>query len=80
MLVLIDGAEPFADDRFERCLDLFDGDDPAALEAARERWRALGAAGEDGDLLAPVGAGRLGAARLTGMGAIAGCLAPAKSL
>ena len=46
VLVLIDGAEPFADDRFERCLDLFDGDDPAALEAARERWRALGAAGE----------------------------------
>jgi len=45
MLVLIDGVE--ADDlaSFARCADFFDGNDPAAVEAARERWRRAGAAG-----------------------------------
>jgi DNA polymerase III subunit chi len=45
MLVLIDGVE--ADDlaSFTRCADLFDGADPAAVEAARERWHRAAAAG-----------------------------------
>jgi DNA polymerase-3 subunit chi len=45
MLVLIDGlaAEDLAS--FTRCVDLFDGNDPAAVEAARERWRQAQAAG-----------------------------------
>ena len=30
---------------FTRCVDLFDGNDPAAVEAARERWRQTQAAG-----------------------------------
>jgi len=41
LLVLVDGVEAADLDRFERCLDLFDGTDPEALEAARRRWRAL---------------------------------------
>ena len=45
MLVLIDGvtAEDLAS--FTRCVDLFDGNDPAAVEAARERWRQAQMAG-----------------------------------
>jgi DNA polymerase III subunit chi len=45
MLVLVDGVE--ADDlsAFTRIVDLFDGNDAAAVEAARERWRRSGAAG-----------------------------------
>lgn len=45
MLVLVDGVA--ADDigAFTRCLDLFDGNDPEAVEAARHRWREAGAAG-----------------------------------
>ncbi len=45
MLVLVDGVE--ADDlaSFTRCADLFDGNDPDAVEAARERWRRAAAAG-----------------------------------
>ena len=45
MLVLIDGlaAEDLAS--FTRCVDLFHGNDPAAVEAARERWRQAQAAG-----------------------------------
>ncbi|HJU15634.1 MAG TPA: DNA polymerase III subunit chi [Stellaceae bacterium] len=44
MLVLVDGAvaELAA---FARCADLFDGGDPAAVAAARERWREARAAG-----------------------------------
>jgi DNA polymerase-3 subunit chi len=40
-LFLTDGAE--ADDlsSYERCFDLFDGNDAAALEAARNRWKRL---------------------------------------
>ena len=39
MLVLVDGVE--ADDlsTFERCCDMFDGSDEAAVAAARSRWR-----------------------------------------
>jgi DNA polymerase-3 subunit chi len=47
MLVLIDGSE--ADDlsAFARCADLFDGNDPAAVEAARLRWRRAREAGHE---------------------------------
>jgi DNA polymerase-3 subunit chi len=45
ILVLTDNAS--ADDvgNFERCLDMFDGRDQEAVEAARSRWRDYSAAG-----------------------------------
>ena len=45
ILFLVDGVE--ADDMadFARCIDMFDGNDPAAVEAARARWRRASAAG-----------------------------------
>lgn len=47
VLLLVDGAAPSDPDLagFERCLDLFDGADDAALAAARARWSAAKAAG-----------------------------------
>ena len=47
MLVLIDGVT--ADDLtlYARCADLFDGNDPAAVEAARQRWRHAQAGGHN---------------------------------
>ena len=47
LLVCTDGVEPAFLDSFQRCLDLFDGNDEAAVEAARERWRRLKEAGHD---------------------------------
>ena len=47
LLVLTDGAAPGFMDSFERCLDLFDGNDPGAVEAARTRWNNLKDAGHD---------------------------------
>lgn len=44
-LFLTDGAESARLDAYERCFDLFDGNDPSALEAARRRWTAAKAAG-----------------------------------
>jgi DNA polymerase-3 subunit chi len=44
-LFLTDGATSAAIDRFELCVELFDGNDPAAVAAARKRWTAYGAAG-----------------------------------
>jgi DNA polymerase-3 subunit chi len=44
-LFLLDGAESARLDRFERVLDLFDGNDEAALAAARRRWSAAKASG-----------------------------------
>lgn len=44
-LFLIDGAETGMLDGFTRAFDLFDGNDAAALAAARQRWRAAKAAG-----------------------------------
>ena len=38
ILVLTDGATADDVDGFRRCLDMFDGNDPAAGDAARERW------------------------------------------
>ena len=44
-LVLTDGATSSRIGDFERCLELFDGNDPAAVEAARRRWKAYGEEG-----------------------------------
>lgn len=45
MLVLVDGARAEDVDGFQRICDLFDGNDAAAVEAARQRWREAKAAG-----------------------------------
>ena len=45
VLVLVDGVEPADVGAFARCLDMFDGGDEAAVEAARARWKARKAAG-----------------------------------
>jgi DNA polymerase-3 subunit chi len=45
VLVLTDGVASDRIAAFDRCLDMFDGRDPAQLEAARGRWRALKGAG-----------------------------------
>lgn len=45
VLVVVDGGAPAYIGRFDRCLDMFDGNDDAALEAARERWRHYKEAG-----------------------------------
>ena len=47
LLALTDGVEPDFLDGFERCLDLFDGNDSQAVEAARGRWKRLKEAGHD---------------------------------
>ena len=47
ILFLVDGAEAFDLDGFKRCVDLFDGRDPAAVEAARSRWRSAVKAGHE---------------------------------
>jgi len=47
ILLLVDGGAPAFLNRFDRCLDLFDGRDEAAVEAARDRWRQNSAAGHD---------------------------------
>ena len=44
-LVLTDGAVSNRVGDYQRCLDLFDGQDPAAVEAARARWKAWKEAG-----------------------------------
>jgi DNA polymerase III subunit chi len=45
MLVLVDGVDAGDFAAFERCADLFDGNDESAVEAARARWRRAAAAG-----------------------------------
>ena len=47
MLVLVDAVEAEPDDlaSFARCCDLFDVNDAAAVEAARQRWRRAQEAG-----------------------------------
>jgi DNA polymerase III subunit chi len=45
MLVLVDGSETADMAAFARIADLFDGNDEAAVAAARERWRRARAAG-----------------------------------
>ncbi len=45
VLFLVDGVEAEDLGGFARCLDLFDGNDDDAVEAARQRWRRAQAAG-----------------------------------
>ena len=45
VLVLTDGARSARVAAYARCLEMFDGRDPAAVAAARERWRAYREAG-----------------------------------
>ncbi len=44
-LFVIDGAQTARLGEFERVFDLFDGNDEAAVQAARQRWSAAKAAG-----------------------------------
>ena len=45
MLILVDGAHGTGIDNFQRVCDMFDGNDEAAVEDARQRWREAKAAG-----------------------------------
>ena len=45
IVIMVDGVAPDRLDGYERCLDMFDGTDPAALDAARGRWKAHQAEG-----------------------------------
>lgn len=45
VLVLTDGVEGAGIEGFERCLEMFDGNDAEAVEAARARWRGYKEAG-----------------------------------
>lgn len=47
ILVMCDGAASDKVGSFQRCLDLFDGNDPEAVQAARERWKRWKADGHD---------------------------------
>jgi len=47
VLVACDGARPASLDGYQRCLDLFDGTDPDAVAAARERWKRWKAEGHE---------------------------------
>jgi DNA polymerase III subunit chi len=44
ILFLVDGVEAGDLAGYARCIDLFDGNDPDAVAAARDRWRAAAAA------------------------------------
>lgn len=44
-LFLLEGAESAHLDQYDRVFDLFDGNDEASVQAARNRWRADKAAG-----------------------------------
>ena len=46
-LFLTDGAISARVADFERCFELFDGRDPAALQAARDRWKDYATAGHE---------------------------------
>jgi DNA polymerase-3 subunit chi len=45
MLVLVDGVDATDHASFTRIADLFDGNDAAAVQSARERWRRAAAQG-----------------------------------
>lgn len=45
IVIMVDGIAPDDIAPFERCLDMFDGTDPRALQAARARWKAHQAEG-----------------------------------
>ncbi|MDE3060665.1 MAG: DNA polymerase III subunit chi [Pseudomonadota bacterium] len=38
LLAVTDGSVPTQPESFERIIDIFDGNDPTAVEAARKRW------------------------------------------
>ncbi len=46
-LFLADGGASDRIGDFQRCFDLFDGDDADAVQAARQRWKTLKDAGHD---------------------------------
>lgn len=46
-LFLTDGAASARISDYERCFELFDGNDPATVEAARRRWKAYLEEGHD---------------------------------
>lgn len=47
VLVLVDGRDAPSKDGYDRCLDMFDGRDDDAVQAARDRFRAAKSAGHD---------------------------------
>ena len=47
VMVACDGAMPGAVGAYARCLDLFDGNDPDAVAAARARWKQWKAEGHE---------------------------------
>lgn len=47
VLVMCDGAASEQVGTFQRCLDLFDGNDDEAVQAARERWKRWKAEGHE---------------------------------
>jgi len=47
VMVACDGAMPGAVGAYVRCLDLFDGNDPDAVAAARARWKQWKAEGHE---------------------------------
>jgi len=47
VLVLTDGATTELVDGYKRVLEMFDGNNPTAVEQARERWTAYKDAGHD---------------------------------
>lgn len=47
ILVLADGARSIHIADYHRCLELFDGNDPEAVTAARVRWKGYKEAGHD---------------------------------
>lgn len=46
-LFLADGAQSQHMDDYERCFELFDGNDPEAVTTARDRWKVYQDAGHD---------------------------------
>ncbi len=47
LLVLVDGAVADDMEHFDRCLDLFDGNDDVTVASARERWKSVKQSGLD---------------------------------
>lgn len=45
VLIITDGAEETSYEQYERCLEIFDGNNDQSVIAARERWKAYKEAG-----------------------------------
>ncbi len=45
VLIITDGAEATSYEQYERCLEIFDGNNDQSVIAARERWKAYKEAG-----------------------------------